>query len=64
MMTAIHTDLVRHSTPAVPTPHERQALRIRRQARRALLSAFISSLLSQAPRVPVVANRSRADSRS
>ena len=38
MITPLHTDLMKYSAPAAPTAQERQALRIRRQARRAALS--------------------------
>jgi len=62
MMTAIDTDLMKHSTPAVPTEHERQALRVRRQARRAVFYAFIKKVLLHAPRFPVLAKRPRVNS--
>lgn len=62
MMTAFHTDLIRYSTPAPLTAHERQALRVQRQTRRAVLTAFIKRLLSHAPHFPVVTKRSRFNS--
>ncbi|PRY72520.1 hypothetical protein CLV76_13429, partial [Marivita geojedonensis] len=49
MMTPIHTDLMKYSTPTAPTEHERQALRARRQARRAAFSTFIETVFSHAP---------------
>ena len=45
MMTPIHTDLMKYSTPTAPTEHERQALRARRQARRAAFSTFIERVV-------------------
>lgn len=53
MMTPMHTDLMKHSTPAAPTAHEREALSVRRQARRAAFRAFIAQVFSHAPRHPV-----------
>jgi hypothetical protein len=64
MMNPFHNDLMKYSTPAALTSHERQALRVRRHIRRAVLSAFIKRLLSHAPRFPVAAKRSRVNSRS
>ena len=58
MMTPFHTDLMKYSTPAALTAHERQALRARRQTRRAAFSAFIKKVLLHSPRFPVVAIRS------
>jgi hypothetical protein len=63
-MTPIHTDLMKHSTPASPTAHERQALRVRRQVRRAAISLFITKILLHAPRFPLVAKRPRVNSQS
>jgi hypothetical protein len=62
MMTAIHTDLMKHSVPAAPTVHERQALRARRQTRRAVFSAFIKKAVLHATRFPVLAKRPRVNS--
>ncbi|MCU4653260.1 hypothetical protein N8I71_10475 [Roseibacterium sp. SDUM158016] len=64
MMTPFHTDLMKYSTPAAPTAHERQALHVRRQVRRAVFSAFIKKVLLHAPRFPVVAKRPRVNSQS
>ncbi len=61
MMTPIHTDLMKYSTPTAPTEHERQALRARRQARRAAFSTFIEKVFSHAPRSPVVPTRPRVN---
>jgi hypothetical protein len=60
-MTAIHIDLMKYSTPTAPTAHERQVLRIRRQARRAMFSALINKVVLHAQRFPVVAKRPCAD---
>lgn len=62
MMTPFHTDLMKYSTPAVPTEHERQALRVRRKVRRAVFSAFIKKVLFHAPRFPMVAKWPRVNS--
>ena len=59
MMTPMHTDLMKYSTPAAPTSYERRALRARRQARRTSFAAFIKEVFSHAPRLPVVATRTR-----
>ncbi len=59
MMTPMHTDLMTHSTPAAPTAHEREALRARRQARRAAFRAFVAKVFSHAPRHPVAPRVSR-----
>lgn len=64
MMTPMHTDLIKYSTPAAATPHERQALRARRQARRAAFLTFVEMVFSHAPRFPVVATRPRINSPS
>ncbi len=64
MMTPMHTDLLKYSSPAAPTWHERQALRAYRQARRAAFLAFIEEVFSHAPRFPVVATRLRVKSPS
>jgi len=63
-MTVIHTDLMKYSTHVAPTVHERQAVRFRRQVRRAEFLAFIKKVLSYAPRVPVVAKQPRVNSQS
>ncbi|AXI54085.1 hypothetical protein SuNHUV7_05340 (plasmid) [Pseudoseohaeicola sp. NH-UV-7] len=47
MMTPMQTDLIKYSTPAAPTSHERQALRARRQARRATFLAFIEKVFTR-----------------
>jgi hypothetical protein len=62
MMTPFHTDLMKYSNPAALTAHERQALRVQRQTRRAVLSAFFKRLLSHALHFPVVTKRSRFNS--
>jgi hypothetical protein len=59
MMTPMHTDLMKYSTPAAPTAHERQAMDVCRRARRSVFSAFIEKVLLRAPRFPVVAKRLR-----
>ena len=64
MMTPMHTELMKYSTPATPTSHERRALRARRQARRAAFLAFVEKVFSHAPRFPVVATRPRVNSPS
>ena len=64
MMTLFHTDLMKHSTHAAPTAHERQALRVRRQVRRDVFSAFIKKVLWRAPYFPVLAKRERVNSQS
>jgi hypothetical protein len=63
-MTPFHTDLMKHSTPAAPTEHERQARRVRRQIRRAAVSALIEGLRSRLRGVPVAAKRPRVDPQS
>ena len=63
-MTPMHTDLINCSTPAALTSHERQALRARRQARRAAFIAFIEKVFSPATRFPKVAARRRINSPS
>jgi hypothetical protein len=64
MMTAIHTDLMKYSTPVAPTAHERQALRARRQARRAAFSALVKKVLLHAAQFAVVVKRPRANAQS
>jgi hypothetical protein len=64
MMTPMHTDLMKHSTPVAPTAHEREALRIRRQVRRDVFAAFIKKVLLHAPHFPVLAKRARVNSQS
>jgi hypothetical protein len=64
MMTAIHTDLMKYSTPAAPTAHERQALRVRRGARRAVFSAFIKKVVLLPQRFPTLAKRPHANTHS
>ena len=49
MMTPMHTDLIKYSTPAAPTAHERQAVRALRQTRRAAFLAFIERVFSHTP---------------
>jgi hypothetical protein len=63
-MTPFHTDIMKYSTPVAPTAQERQALRVRRQVRRAAFSALIKKVLSHAPRVPVVAKQPPVNSQS
>ena len=62
MMTPIHTDLMKYSTPTAPTEHERQALRARRQARRAAFSGFIKKVLLHVSRFSVALKRLRVNS--
>ncbi len=62
MMTPIHTDLMKYSTPTAPTEHERQALRARRQARRAAFSAFIEKVLLHVSHFSVALKRLRVNS--
>ncbi len=64
MMTPMHTDLIKYSTPAAPTEHERQALRARRQTRRAAFLAFIETVFSHTPRSQVVVTQPRFNSTS
>jgi hypothetical protein len=64
MMTPFHTDLMKYSTPAAPTAHERQALRALRLARRAAFSAFIEKVLLHTSRFPVAVKRLRVNSPS
>ncbi|WP_425038713.1 hypothetical protein [Primorskyibacter sp. S187A] len=46
---------MKHSAPAAPTDQERQALRIHRHNRRAVLSALIGTLRLQAMRFAALA---------
>jgi hypothetical protein len=62
MMTPFHTDLMKYSTPAAPTAHERQALRASRQARSAAFSTFIEKVFFRIPRIPFVAKPPRVNS--
>ena len=62
MMTPMHTDLMKYSAPSAPTEHERQALRARRQARRAAFSAFNKKLLLHVSRFSVALKRLRDNS--
>lgn len=64
MMTPMHTDLMKYSTPTAPTEHERQALRVRRQARRAAFSGFIKKVLSHVSHFSVALKRLRVNSQS
>jgi hypothetical protein len=64
MMTPFHTDLMKYCTQAAPTAHERQALRVRPDTRRAVFSAFLKNVLLHAPRVPVLAKQPRANSQT
>ncbi len=64
MMTPFHPDLVKCRTPVAPTAHERQALRVQCQIRRAVFSTFGKKALVLVPRFPLVAKRSRVNSRS
>ncbi len=57
MMTPFHTDLMKYSTPVASTTHERHAMRIRRQVRREVFSAFIKRVFSHVSRFPVAAKR-------
>ncbi len=57
MMTPFHTDLMKYSTPVASTTHERHAMRIRRQVRRVVFSAFIKRVFSHVSRFPVAAKR-------
>lgn len=62
MMTPMHTDLIKYSTPTAPTEHERQALCARRQVRRAAVSAFIKKVLLFVSRFSVALKRLRVSS--
>lgn len=64
MMTPLHTDLMKYSAPAAPTAHEREALRARRQTRRAAFLAFIERVFSHTPRSQVVVTQPRFNSPS
>lgn len=64
MMTPMPTDLIKYSTPAAPTAHERQALRARRQTRRAAFLAFIEKVFSHTPRSQVVVTQPRVNTPS
>ena len=64
MMTPMHTDFIKYSTPTAPTEHERQALRVRRQARRAAFSGFIKKVLSHVSHFSVALKRLRVNSQS
>lgn len=59
MMTPIHTDLMKYSTPAAPTEHERQAFRSRRHARRVAFSTFSEKVLLRMTRFAVVVKQPR-----
>ncbi len=56
-MTLMHIDLIKYSTPAALTSHERQAVHSRRQARRARFLSIIEQVFSSSPRFPMVATR-------
>lgn len=64
MMTPFHTDLMTYSTPAAPTAHERQALRLHRHAHHAMVSAVIEKILSYRSQFQVLAKRPRANAPS
>lgn len=62
MLTPMHTNLMKYSTPSAPTEHERRALRARRQARRAAFSTLIKKVLLHVSRFPVALKRLRVNS--
>ncbi len=66
MMMPFNTDLMKHPAAAhtAPTAHEREALRSRREARRAAFFAFVEEVFSQAPRHPASVVRARLGSAS
>ena len=59
MMTPMHTDFMKYSTPAPVTSHERQAMRSCRKARRAAFFVFIAEVFAHAPRSPMKSARPR-----
>ncbi|WP_298971840.1 hypothetical protein [uncultured Roseobacter sp.] len=61
MMTPMHTDLMKYSTPTPATSHERQAMRTCRKARRAAFFIFIAEVFSHAHRSPMKSTRPRAN---
>ena len=63
-MTPIHPDLMKHSTPVARTVHEREALRIRRDARRDAFLAFVNKVLSHTGRHSVAPTRQPVNSPS
>ena len=64
MMTPMHADLVKHSTPTALTAHERQALRTRRKIRRAAILACIERVISHTARSKVMLTQPRFNSPS
>jgi len=59
MMTPMHTDMIKHSTPAAPTAQEREAARAHRRAGAATFVAFIRQMFAYAPRPTVAPPRPR-----
>lgn len=59
MMTPMHTDLIKYSTPAAPTAYERQAMHTRCRTRRAVFRAFIEKVFSRTPRTPEIVAQPR-----
>ena len=64
MMTPMHPDLAKHSMPAAPAAHERDALRAYRKARRAAFLALIEKVFSYTSRYAVEPRRPRVNSPS
>jgi hypothetical protein len=63
-MTPMHPDLMKHSTHAVPTSHEREAVRVRRHARRHAFLALVDKVFSHIAHHQLAPTRKRVNSPS
>ncbi len=60
MMTPMHNDLIKHSIPAAPTAHEREAQHALRCARAAVFQTFVRHMFARVPRPAAAPTRPRS----